>query len=109
MRNEVFDAYTNLLRMINPRCLIATYAESKQILRQSRNIIPVTPEYTSTGLPSEDRLFIPVINKIKESQEILFVVEKSVCSSNCTTAPGKALASLATGGQLSTWKSCNNS
>jgi hypothetical protein len=31
MQNKVFDAYTNLLRMINPRCLIAAYAESKQM------------------------------------------------------------------------------
>jgi hypothetical protein len=52
MRNKVVNAYTNLLRMINPRCLVATYAESKQMLRQSRNITPVIPEYINTRFPS---------------------------------------------------------
>jgi hypothetical protein len=42
---------------------------------------------------------IPVKNKIHESHVMLFVVEKSVSPSDCTTADGTALASLLMWGQ----------
>jgi hypothetical protein len=77
MSNEVFDAYVQLLRTLESDSLIATYGESKRMLRQTGNFVPVIPQYIREGFGKARRLLIPVKNKLRETHWMLFAITKS--------------------------------